>query len=88
MELNKRIWPTTATFKNAQLELGGCNTTDIVNRFGSPIFVLDESDFRERVSNWRNEFESSFGSFAGAVYYAAKAFISVDEYQGKGVGDK
>lgn len=78
MELNKRIWPTTAAFKNGQLELGGCNVADILNRFGSPIFILDEADFIDRVDKWRKEFESSFGTRAGEIYYAAKAFISVE----------
>ena len=78
VDLNHVIWPATAAIKNGQLELGGCRTTDIVHRFGSPIFVLDEADFRERVSNWRDEFSNSFGSVAGEVYYAAKAFISVE----------
>lgn len=78
VEINHAIWPATAAIKDGQLELGGCKATDIVNRFGSPIFVLDETDFRDRVTSWRDEFVNSFGSFAGEVYYAAKAFISVE----------
>lgn len=78
MELNRNIWPATAAVKAGQLEIGGCSAAKILERFGSPIFVLDERDFRDRVTYWQDQFQNSFGVLAGTVYYAAKAFISIE----------
>ena len=55
------------------LAVGGVDCRDAVAEFGSPLFVLDEVDVRERARRYRNAYHE-----AGArmVYYAAKAFIS------------
>ncbi|MFM7351005.1 MAG: diaminopimelate decarboxylase family protein, partial [Actinomycetota bacterium] len=42
------------------------------------MFVLDESDLKSRIEKWSGSFNSIFGENAGDVFYAAKAFISVE----------
>lgn len=67
-----------ASFNEAGLSIAGCHASAITSRFGSPIFVLDEGDLRERIAIWREAFQSAFGEQAGNIYYAAKAFISIE----------
>ncbi|MDU7193501.1 diaminopimelate decarboxylase [Lawsonella clevelandensis] len=65
------VWPKT-TDRNADgvVTIGGVAVTDLVAEYGTPLFVLDEEDFRTRVATMAE-------SFGGAhnVHYAAKAFL-------------
>lgn len=72
------IWPNSAKRISGELQIGGCLVSAIADKFGTPIFVLDESDFKDRIAHWSSNFNSIFGASAGDVYYAAKAFISVE----------
>jgi diaminopimelate decarboxylase len=72
------IWPISAKRVSGELQVGGCSVIAIAERFGTPIFVLDESDLRSRITKWKGSFNSIFASNAGEIYYAAKAFISVE----------
>ena len=72
------IWPNSATRSSGELQIGGCAVTAIAARYGTPIFVLDESDFKSRIEKWSGSFRSIFSENAGDVFYAAKAFISVE----------
>ncbi|GAC1385321.1 MAG: diaminopimelate decarboxylase [Marmoricola sp.] len=63
------LWSTTAHKVDGVLEVGGVAVTELVASHGSPIYVLDEADFRQRARAFRD-------AFAGAdVYYAGKAFL-------------
>jgi len=77
-ELNPKIWPMHATRSHGAIEIAGCPTTSLAAAFGTPIFVMDEGDLLARAGMWRNELQTHFGDSAGTVYYAAKAFISVE----------
>ncbi|MFM8385166.1 MAG: diaminopimelate decarboxylase family protein, partial [Actinomycetota bacterium] len=72
------IWPISATRVSGELQIGGCSVSAIAARYGTPIFVLDESDLKSRIEKWNGSFNSIFGENAGDVFYAAKAFISVE----------
>jgi diaminopimelate decarboxylase len=76
--LNSKVWPTTAERKNGVITVGGCSLNDLAREFGTPAFILDESDFKSRAHQWRDSLEKHFGDHAGLAYYAAKAFISKD----------
>ena len=72
-ELAPAVWPRHAARRpDGVLELAGVDVRDLAERFGTPLFVLDEADFRGRAA----EFAAAFG--ADAVHYAAKAFLSVE----------
>jgi diaminopimelate decarboxylase len=61
-DINPRIWPTGARRNSAGvLELGGIPVTELAESFGTPAFILDESDFRNRARAWRSAFEKAFG---------------------------
>jgi diaminopimelate decarboxylase len=67
--LDPAIWPLTARRGSGALVLGGLDVRDLAARFGTPVFLCDEADFRGRC----REFRDAFGDEAG-VFYAAKAF--------------
>ncbi len=77
-DLSQKIWPRGAfRDRNGVVCIGGISANDLVREFDTPIFVLDEDDFRARARQWRSAFEDSFGIDGVTVYYAGKAFISV-----------
>jgi diaminopimelate decarboxylase len=68
--LEPSVWPATATTDaSGALVLGGVAVRDLAREFGTPAFVLDEADLRERARAWRD----AFGE--GNAYYAGKAFL-------------
>jgi len=75
-EINMKIWPQTTTRVDGVINVGGCPLTEIARHFGTPIFVLDELDFKTRASTWQESLNRNFGENSGLAYYAAKAFIS------------
>jgi diaminopimelate decarboxylase len=64
------LWPRNVR-KSAGgvLEVAGVEVTELAREFGTPAYVVDEDDFRQRCRDFRD-------GFAGwDVYYAAKAFL-------------
>ncbi|MFM8254476.1 MAG: diaminopimelate decarboxylase family protein, partial [Actinomycetota bacterium] len=76
--LNGLIWPATAKCdeKTGELSIGGMKASELIKQFGTPAFILDESDFRARAETFRDATHKFFGADA-EVYYASKAFTSV-----------
>ncbi len=66
------LWPSHVCKSEAgELEVAGVAVTDLAAEFGTPAYVVDEDDFRQRARVFRT-------AFAGAdVYYAGKAFLSL-----------
>ena len=58
-------WPRSARWTSAGLEVGGLAATDLAQRFGTPVLVIDEADLRERMRAMRSAFPR--------VAYAVKA---------------
>jgi diaminopimelate decarboxylase len=72
-ELAPTVWPRhTARGEGGALEIAGVDARDLAERYGTPLFVIDEADFRSRAA----EFAAAFG--AEAVHYAAKAFLCTE----------
>ncbi|HEX4723205.1 MAG TPA: diaminopimelate decarboxylase [Pseudonocardiaceae bacterium] len=68
------VWPRgAARGEDGVLRIAGQDVRDLAERFGTPLFVVDEADFRGRC----REFAKAFGDPA-AVHYASKAFLCVD----------
>ncbi len=63
---------------NGELVIGGCRASALAKEFGTPLFVIDENDFKSRIIGWKNALNSNFGESAGEVYYASKSFVSVE----------
>jgi diaminopimelate decarboxylase len=61
-----------------ELTISSIPAIALAKEFGTPAFIMDESDFRERAAAWNTALNNAFESNAGTVYYAAKAFICVE----------
>ncbi|MGY1604258.1 diaminopimelate decarboxylase [Geodermatophilus sp. SYSU D00815] len=67
--VDPHVWPRTAERVDGELHLGGRPVTELAREHGTPLFVLDEADFRGRAADFA-------AAFAGAdVHYASKAFL-------------
>jgi diaminopimelate decarboxylase len=67
------VWPRGAgRGADGVLRLAGVDVRDLAARYGTPLFVVDEADFRSRAA----EYAAAFGP--ECVHYAAKAFLSVE----------
>ncbi|MBV9793049.1 MAG: diaminopimelate decarboxylase [Actinobacteria bacterium] len=69
--LHPAIWPHSAQRRDGVLTLGGVDVRDLAGEFGTPVFVMDEQDVRDRC----REYSEAFGPDA-QVFYASKAFCS------------
>ncbi|MEW1566034.1 diaminopimelate decarboxylase [Streptomyces sp. NPDC093509] len=64
------VWPrSTRPAPGGDLSLAGVPLAEIADRFGTPIYVLDEQEVRSRCRTYRTAFPDA------DVVYAAKAFL-------------
>ncbi|HXV93696.1 MAG TPA: diaminopimelate decarboxylase [Pseudonocardia sp.] len=71
--LAPQVWPRNAERgADGAMTVAGVDVRDLAEQFGTPLFVVDEADFRSRAA----EFAAAFG--AGSVHYAAKAFLCTE----------
>jgi diaminopimelate decarboxylase len=79
--LAEGLWPTTAArTATGELEIGGVSATALAAEFGTPLYVIDETDARTRARELRRAFETEFAAIGTTVrvYYAGKAFLSTE----------
>ncbi|MCP2260279.1 diaminopimelate decarboxylase [Streptoalloteichus tenebrarius] len=70
--LHERVWPRNARRDDDGVtRIAGVDVRDLAERYGTPLFVVDEADFRSRCA----EHAEAFGDPA-LVHYASKAFLS------------
>jgi diaminopimelate decarboxylase len=80
-EISPGVWPATAAradgaeLAQRALIVGGVDVRDLAAEFGTPLFVLDEVDFRARAAAFRTAYAD--GQAPADVFYAGKAFLSV-----------
>jgi diaminopimelate decarboxylase len=67
--IDPAIWPRSARRADGALTVGGLDVRDLAAEFGTPLYVLDEDDFRARAREFSNAFHEE------DVYYAGKAFL-------------
>jgi diaminopimelate decarboxylase len=58
------------------LEIGGCDCVDLVNNYGTPLYVLDESLIRENCRLYKNAMDKYYDG-NGMVLYASKALSTM-----------
>ncbi|GAA1274752.1 diaminopimelate decarboxylase [Pseudonocardia aurantiaca] len=72
-EIAPSVWPRgAARGDDGALRVAGVDVRELAETYGTPLFVVDEADFRSRAA----EFAASFG--ADAVHYASKAFLCTE----------
>ncbi|MFE1384044.1 diaminopimelate decarboxylase [Streptomyces sp. NPDC058740] len=64
------VWPaSTAEHPHGRLSVGGVPLDEVAGSHGTPVYVLDEAEVRERCRTYRDAFPEA------DVHYAAKAFL-------------
>ena len=74
------LWPRNADRRDGELVVGGVASSELVARYGTPLYVLDERDVRERAVEVSKALRSAFAQIGSTatVYYAGKAFLSIE----------
>lgn len=71
---NQSLVPLTAKVNDRDhLEIGGCDVTDLVQQFGSPLYILDEASLRTACRQYRDAFKRYYPG-ESQVLYASKAW--------------
>ena len=71
LRLAPNVWPRNTTRdETGAAVVGGVPVTRLAQEYGTPLFVIDEDDFRSRC----RDMAAAFGG-GGNVHYAAKAFL-------------
>lgn len=71
IELPANVWPRNASRDaDGVVRLAGVPVTELAEQYGTPLFVIDEDDFRSRC----RDMVRAFGEGA-RVHYASKAFL-------------
>lgn len=74
LALAANVWPrNTVRGDDGVVRIAGVPVTDLAAQYGTPLFVIDEDDFRGRC----REIAGAFGGGAN-VHYAAKAFLCTE----------
>ena len=72
LELAPNVWPrNTVRGEDGVVDIAGVSLQSLAQDYGTPLFVIDEDDFRSRC----REIAAAFGGGAN-VHYAGKAFLS------------
>ncbi len=75
------IWPANLNrSETGEIEIAGIGVDDLVSQFGTPLFVIDEADFRARAVAVRESFEAAAAEIGttAKVYYASKVFLCTE----------
>lgn len=73
-ELHRHVWPrNTSRGDDGVTHIAGVSVTELAETYGTPLFVVDEDDFRSRC----REIAEAFGPEA-RVHYASKAFLCTE----------
>lgn len=69
------VFPDTAQVNSqSQLMIGGCNALELASKYGTPVYVLDETTLRDRCRSFTQAFRKRHQSCR--VCYACKAYIN------------
>jgi len=77
--LHPAVWPSTAVRQGGDgltqraLTIAGIDVRDLAAEYGTPLFVLDEADFRHRAAAFRDAYDDP--ESPADVFYAGKAFL-------------
>lgn len=62
------------------LEIGGADATELAEKFGTPLYAMDEKYIRDMCSAYRRAIEEDYAG-NGLVLYASKAFACMAIYK-------
>jgi len=73
------VWSATAARgADGGLVIGGVAAEALAAEYGTPLYVVDEADVRQRAAATKAAFDAALGAIGASakVYYAGKAFLS------------
>ena len=73
MELGP-VLPKTAEVRGSHLFVGGVDMVELARTQGTALYVFDEADLRDKMSRYRDAFQSRYPE--SDVLYASKAFLN------------
>ena len=73
MSTNQSLKPITAKW-NKNLTIGGCDTVDLVKKYGTPLYVIDEATLRAICNDYKNAFKDYKNI---KMMYASKALSNL-----------
>lgn len=80
--IDQRVFPPSARRGSqcGQLKIAEVRASDLVEKFGSPLYVIDEDAARDKARLTREALQSEFQRVGteATVYYASKAFLCVE----------
>jgi diaminopimelate decarboxylase len=79
--LAANVWPPSAERGDSgELTVAGVGAGELTERFGTPLYVLDEGEVRRRAREISTVFDRAFAAVGAkvTVYYAGKAFLSTE----------
>jgi diaminopimelate decarboxylase len=75
------VWSRgVARSATGELAIAGLSVGEIAARYGTPVYVVDEADARDRARSIRESFDREFAAVGSSakVYYAGKAFLTIE----------
>ncbi len=60
--------------KEGHLVIGGCDTVKLAAEYGTPLYIFDEQNLRDKCREFKNDFNQSYPGTT--VVYASKAYIN------------
>ena len=60
--------------QRGRIEIGGCDTVELAERFGTPLYILDEELFRSNCREYHKAFSQKYGA---EVIYAGKSLLTL-----------
>ncbi|WP_425548474.1 diaminopimelate decarboxylase [Aeromicrobium panaciterrae] len=70
-ELVAHLWASNVSKVDGVLTVAGESATELAAEFGTPVYIVDEDDFRRRARSFKEAFPDA------DVFYAGKAFLCV-----------
>ncbi|PPG30062.1 diaminopimelate decarboxylase [Pseudoclavibacter sp. RFBB5] len=80
-ELDAHVWSRNANrAEDGAVSIAGADVRALAEQFGTPLYIVDESDARARASETVAAFTDAFAPLgvSAKVYYAGKAFLSAE----------
>jgi diaminopimelate decarboxylase len=69
-----------STNAKGRLAIGGVDSVDLAEKYGTPLYVMDETTIRETLREFKDSIEQFYGG-CGQVAYASKAFACKEIYR-------
>ncbi|MBR2916551.1 MAG: diaminopimelate decarboxylase, partial [Clostridia bacterium] len=59
--------------EKGNLSMGGCDVYELAQKYGTPLYIMDEDDIRKNCRIYKNAMKKYYDG-NGLVLYASKAF--------------